>query len=65
MAIVSVWIEEGCVLCNQCEEICPEVFSIGEDTAFVKEDANFNDFEDGIREAAEECPVEVIKFEEE
>jgi len=65
MGINSVWIDEGCVLCSQCEEICPEVFGIGDDSAFVKEDIDFNEYEDQIREAAEECPVEVIKFEEE
>ena len=65
MAISAVWIEEGCVLCLQCEEVCPEVFGMGEDTAYVKADVTFEEYEDRIKEAAEECPVDVIKFDEE
>ncbi|HNS30800.1 MAG: ferredoxin [Tenuifilaceae bacterium] len=62
MAITKVWIEDGCTSCGLCEEICPEVFKV-EDEATVIEGADFNKNEDGIREAADSCPVEVIKFE--
>ncbi|HOU64396.1 MAG TPA: ferredoxin [Tenuifilaceae bacterium] len=54
--------EDGCTSCGLCEEICPEVFKV-EDEATVIEGADFNKNEDGIREAADSCPVEVIKFE--
>ncbi|MFP4620493.1 MAG: ferredoxin [Bacteroidales bacterium] len=66
MAIKKVWIEEGCIADGICQEICPDVF--GEDDegeAFVKDGADFNANEDCIREAAEDCPAEVIKYEEE
>lgn len=46
-----------------CEEICPKVFEMP-DEAVVKSDANFEDNEDEIKEAAESCPVEIIKYEE-
>ena len=62
MAIIKVWIEEGCTSCGLCEEICPEVFEMP-DEAQVKEGANFAANEECIKEAAEECPV-VIKYEE-
>lgn len=62
MAIKKVWIEEGCISCGLCEETCPEVFVI-EDLAMVIPGVNFNDYENGIIEAAESCPVEVIKYE--
>ena len=62
MAIKKVWIEEGCIACGLCEDICPEVFVV-EDVAKVIEGVNFNDFESGIKEAADSCPVEVIKYE--
>ena len=62
MAINRVWIEEGCIACGLCEEICPDVFRM-EDEATVIEGAEFNEFEDQIEEAAESCPVEVIKYE--
>ena len=63
MAIKKVWIEEGCSACGLCEEICPEVFKL-EDVAIVIGGVNFSDYEDKIKEAAESCPVEVIKYSE-
>ena len=62
MSINKVWIEDGCTSCGICETICPEVFEL-EDIAVVKKDANFTDFEDEIKEAADSCPVDVIKYE--
>ena len=62
MAIKKVWIEEGCTACGLCEDICPEVFKV-EDVANVIEGVNFDDYEEQIKEAAESCPVEVIKYE--
>ena len=65
MAIKKVWIEEGCIADGICSEICPAVFDLNEDgEAFVKEDADLNEI-NGIIEAAEQCPVEIIKYEEE
>jgi len=63
MAITKVWIEEGCTLCGVCADTCPDVFELGDDTATVKDGADFGEFEDEIKEAAESCPVEVIKYE--
>ena len=66
MAIKKVWIEEGCIADGICNDLCPEVFDLNDDgEAFVKEDAEFEGNEDGIKDAAENCPVEIIKFEEE
>jgi ferredoxin len=62
MAIKKVWIEEGCTACGLCEATCPEVFRI-EDTATVIPGANYNEQEAPIKEASENCPVEVIKYE--
>lgn len=64
MAIKKVWIEEGCTSCGLCEGLCPAVFEVP-DEAIVVEGANFAVNEEGIKEAAESCPVEVIKFSEE
>jgi len=65
MAIVRVWIEEGCTECGVCEETCPDVFRLGDEAAEVIEGADLVENEDAIRQAAEECPVEIIMFEEE
>lgn len=61
MAIKKVWVEEDCTACGLCEEICPEVFLL-KDIATVIEGVNYADYEDKIKEAAESCPVEVIKY---
>jgi len=63
MAIKKVWIEEGCTACGLCEDICPEVFKV-EDIATIIEGVNFADFEENIKEAADSCPVEIIKYTE-
>ena len=64
MAIKKVWVEEeDCTSCGICESLCPEVFVI-EDISTVIEGVNYADYEDQIKEAAESCPVEVIKFSE-
>jgi ferredoxin len=64
MAITKVWIEEGCTACGLCSDLCPEVFVL-QDLATVNEGANFSAYEGMIREAAENCPSEVIKYSEE
>ena len=60
-SVSKVWIDPGCIVCNACEAIYPEVFEVTEDTCLIRPDAPLND---GLKieEAAEACPVEVIKF---
>jgi ferredoxin len=62
MAIKRVWIEEGCIACKLSETICPEVFRV-DDVAEVIENVDYSQYEPQIMEAAELCPVEVIKYE--
>lgn len=59
--IAKVWIEPGCIVCNACEDIYKEVFEVLADTCIIRPNAPLDD---GLRiqEAAEACPVEVIKF---
>lgn len=59
--VSKVWIEPGCIVCNACEDIYPEVFEVKADTCYIRPNAPLDN---GIRiqEAAEACPVEVIKF---
>lgn len=64
MAIAKVWVEEDCTSCGVCESLCPEVFVI-DDVSSAIEGVDYSQYEDQIREAADSCPVEVIKFEEE
>lgn len=59
MSISEIVIEDGCISCELCEQVCPEVFEIQE-VAVVKPGVDFNAYEDKIKEAADSCPVSVI-----
>jgi len=62
MAITKVWIEDGCISCALCSDACPDVF-VMDDVAAVIAGADFTANEDAVKEAADSCPVEVIKYE--
>ena len=66
MAITRVWIAPGCINCGLSETTCPEVFTTDEDTgdAKVVEEVDYSLYDVEIKQAAEECPVGVIHFEE-
>jgi ferredoxin len=59
--VSKVWIEPGCIVCDACEGIFPEVFEVTDTTCLIRPSAPLDN---GLRiqEAAEACPVEVIKF---
>ena len=59
----KVYIEPGCITCGTCEAVCPRVFKVTS-TSTVKEDADLEENKELIKEAAEICPVSVIKYEE-
>ena len=60
-SVTKIWIEPGCIVCDACEAIFPEVFEVTDSTCIIRPGAPLND---GLKvqEAAEACPVEVIKF---
>lgn len=35
MAITKVWIEEGCIVCNACENECDQVFKVTDTTCVI------------------------------
>lgn len=61
--IARVWIADGCIVCNLCEDTCPDVFDVQADTCVIRPTAvrYYADREQAIIQAAEECPVEVIR----
>jgi len=65
--VVRTWIEPGCIVCDACETTAPDVFHVTEDTCIVRPEALNAEFckprTQSIIEAAEECPVDVIKYE--
>jgi len=64
VAIKKVWIEEGCISCGLSEDNCSEVFKLKDGIATVLENVDYLGLEEKIIDAAEGCPVEVIKYEE-
>ena len=42
LTIFSVYIEEGCITCDACEEAAPEVFEVTDDTCFIKSDVRLD-----------------------
>ncbi len=55
--------EDTCTGCGTCEDICPEVFKLGDDgIAHVIGDCE--EFIDCCKEAEESCPVGAITIEE-
>jgi len=70
MAVRKIWIEEGCISCNLCEDIAAEVFVVAAgDTCHTKKGhekllVGDSELDERIHEAADSCPVEVIQVEE-
>lgn len=56
-------IEPGCISCRTCENIAPEVFEVLI-TSQVKSTADITQHSAAIKQAAQSCPVRVIKYEE-
>lgn len=55
-------VDESCVACGLCPEICPEVFKLEGAIAEVIVDVVPPQLEAKAREAAEQCPTEAIKL---
>jgi ferredoxin len=54
-------------LCNGdevCVQLCPEVFELQEDKAVVIMEEVPEDLQDSVKEAADSCPSEAIRIEE-
>lgn len=59
---MEVKVNEDCSACGICEDICPEVFELGDEIAEVKVNPVPAELEDKVRESAEECPTEAIEI---
>jgi len=68
MTIRKVWIIEGCISCNLCQDLVPEVFEVPPgSTSQVKKGhekllKGGAALDERIQEAVDSCPVEVIKI---
>ena len=58
--VTKVWIAPGCIVCDSCENDCPEVFDVQEETCVIRPPALKADFLNpltpSIIVAAEGCP---------
>ena len=55
---------ERCIGCGTCEEICPAVFKLNDETGKAEVINPKGASEDQIQEAVDACPVECIHWEE-
>lgn len=60
--IKKVWIDPGCITCGTCEFIAPEIFEVS-DICHIKKEAQVAEHEEKIKDAASNCPVNVIQYE--
>lgn len=60
-----VIVEEECIACGACAEICPEVFMINESLGFAQVINPGGGEEDKIQEAIDACPVHCIHWSDE
>ena len=63
MHVKKLWIEPGCITCGMCEFIAPKVFEVT-DVSHIKPDFNEDENAQLIEQSVKECPVFVIKYEE-
>ncbi len=60
--MTKVSVDETCIACGTCVEICPEVFELEGEIASIRSGADLS-LEKKIIEATESCPVEAIHYE--
>lgn len=57
---MEVTVNEDCILCGFCADLCPEIFVLGDEIADVMVEEIPPEHEDCCREAADNCPTEAI-----
>ena len=62
---VPVIVEEECIACGSCEEICPEVFKLNESLGFAQVINPTGAPEEKIQEGIDACPVQCIHWSDE
>lgn len=63
--VTKVWITDGCIVCDACEDTAPDVFHVTEDNSIVKPESRdrWAELSLNVVDAAVGCPVNVIKYE--
>ncbi|MEE8398154.1 MAG: ferredoxin [Desulfobacterales bacterium] len=55
--------EDDCISCGTCEEICPDVFHMNDESGIAEVILAEGGPAEQIQEATEACPVECIHWE--
>jgi ferredoxin len=55
-------VEDECIACGTCEEICPEVFVVNETLGFAQVMNPSGATEEKIQEGIDACPVQCIHW---
>jgi ferredoxin len=61
---VKVYVNEECILCGLCADMCPEVFELGDEKSEVIVEGIPSEQEECCREAAESCPTDAIEIDD-
>lgn len=62
--IKKVIIQPGCITCGACEFAAPEVFEVT-DVSRVKPNVEWSKNQQCVKKAVEDCPVNVIVYDQE
>ncbi len=62
---IPVIVEEECIACGPCEEICPGVFQVNASLGFAMVINPEGCDEEGIQEAIDTCPTHCIHWSDE
>ena len=57
---MKVTVSDDCISCGACESICEKVFTVSDKAEVNAAEVAGN--EDGVKEAAEACPVGAIQI---
>lgn len=55
-------VNEECILCGLCVDMCPEIFSLGDEYATVTVSNISSEHWECCREAAGNCPTDAIEI---
>ncbi len=56
--------EDLCIGCGLCVDTCPDIFEIVDDKSIVRVSEVPKTYEDLVKEARDNCPVDAISIEE-
>ena len=60
--IMKAYVNEECILCGICADMCPEIFELGDERAEVLLEEIPMEHEECCREAADDCSTDAIEI---